>query len=49
MTNSGNRLEENPPDICEVYLSSGEIIDCHSADEFDELVKEYVNDDEATE
>jgi hypothetical protein len=31
-----------PPSICEIYLSSGEETECHSADEFDELVTDYI-------
>jgi hypothetical protein len=31
-----------PPSICEIYLSSGEQTECHSSDEFDELVTDYI-------
>lgn len=31
-----------PPSFCEIYLSSGEQTECHSADEFDELVTAYI-------
>lgn len=31
-----------PPSICEIYLSSGEQTECHSSDEFDELVADYI-------
>jgi hypothetical protein len=31
-----------PPSICEVILSSGEEMECRSAREFDELVKNYM-------
>ncbi len=31
-----------PPSICQVILSSGEEMECHSPDEFDELIKYFM-------
>jgi hypothetical protein len=35
-------LWDAPPSICEAYLSSGEQMECHSSEEFDALVSDYI-------
>ena len=39
---NGDESGDLPPSICEVYLSSGEQIECHSSQEFDKLVEDYM-------
>jgi hypothetical protein len=41
-TEKGKKYWEVPPVVCKVTRSSGEETICHSSDEFDALVKEYM-------
>jgi len=41
-TQKGKKYWEVPPLECKVTLPSGEEKACHSSDEFDELVKQYM-------